>query len=73
MTPRELNEGVQFTVNGANQVTAVVLTPELWHKILRRLEEVEHLELAALLRERAHTGPLALASLRLRELSDDWA
>lgn len=73
MTPRELNDGVQFTVNCENQVTAVVLTPELWHKILHRLEEFEGQELAALLQERASTGPLALSSLRLYELIDGAA
>lgn len=73
MTPRELNEGVQFTVDANNQVTSVVLTPSLWRKILNTLEDSQEQEMAALLTERAKVGPLDLSVLHMRELSEDWA
>lgn len=73
MTPRELNEGVQFTVDAHNQVTSVVLTPELWRKILHSLEDSQEQEMAAMLAERVKVCPLDLSSLRMRELSEDWA
>lgn len=72
MTAKELNDGVRFTVDGNNQVTAVVVMPDLWRKIIHALEEGEQHELAALLSERAPAGPLDLSALRLPE-PEDWA
>ncbi len=73
MTPKELNDGVRFTVDGNNHVTAVVLTPDIWRKVLAALEEGEQREIATLLKERAPATPLDLSELRLRELCEDWA
>lgn len=73
MTPKELNDGVRFTVDGNNQVTAVVLTPALWRKVLAALEEGEQREIAMLLKERAPATHIDLSELRLRELCEDWA
>jgi hypothetical protein len=73
MTPKELNEGVRFTVDGNNEVTAVVLTPDLWRKILHTLEDSEERELVALLKERTPVAPLDFSALRMREPGEDWA
>lgn len=73
MTPKELKEGVRFTVDGNNQVTAVVLEPDLWRKILTTLQDSEERELVALLKERAPAIPVDFSALYLREPSEDWA
>lgn len=73
MTPKELNDGVRFTVDGNNHVTAVVLTPDIWRKVLDALEEGEQHMIATMLLERAPAVPLDLSELRLREPSEDWA
>lgn len=73
MTPKELNDGVRFTVDGNNQVTAVVVAPELWRKILDTLEDSEERDMVALLEQRAPIGPLDFSALTMRELSEDWA
>lgn len=73
MTPEELNDGVRFTVDGNNHVTAVVLTPAMWRKVLAALEEGEQHELLALLKERGPVRSIDLSELRLPELSEDWA
>lgn len=72
MTPQELNSGVQFTVDGNSQVTAVVVRPDLWRKIVQALEEGERQELAALLIERAPAAPLDFSTLGLPQ-TEDWA
>jgi hypothetical protein len=72
MTPEELNDGVRFTVDGNNHVTAVVLTLDMWRKVLAALEEGEQHELVALLKERS-PAVVDLSELRLPELSEDWA
>ena len=72
MTLQELNKGVQFTVDGNSQVTAVVVMPDIWRKIIQALEESERQEIAALLMERAPATPLDLSALGLPQ-TEDWA
>lgn len=73
MTPRQLNEGVRFTVDGNNEVQAVVLTPELWRGILEALEDSAEREMIAMLKERAPAGPFDFSAMRMHEPSEDWA
>jgi hypothetical protein len=46
MSITELATGVQFTVDQTGKVTAVVLTPELWERIVELLEDSEDMRTA---------------------------
>lgn len=72
MTVSELTQGVQFTVDRRGQVTAVVLTPELWQRIAEALEDTEDRELVRALRERLADGPAASSALRWQDVADEW-
>lgn len=41
MTVTELTKDVQFTVDQGGQVTAIVVDPALWSRILAALEDAE--------------------------------
>jgi hypothetical protein len=73
MTTEELVQGVQFTVDQRGQVTAVVLTPELWRRIVEALEDTEDRELVQSLQDRLAVGPNAAGALRWQDVADDWA
>jgi hypothetical protein len=73
MTAAELTEGVQFTVDQRGQVTAVVVTPELWKRIVAALEDAEDRDLAQALRARLAAGPQASGALRWQDVADEWA
>jgi hypothetical protein len=72
MTPKELDQGVQYMIDGNSEVTAVVVAPELWRKIIKAIEESEDRHLTARLSAWAPATPLDLSSLRLEE-AEDWA
>ena len=72
MTVTELTQGVQFTVDQRGQVTAVVLTPELWQRIVEALEDAEDRELVRTLRERLAAGPVASGMLPWHGVADEW-
>lgn len=72
MTPKELDQGVQYVVDGNSEVTAVVVNPELWRKIIRTIEEHEDQHFNARLSGWAPSAPIDLSSLRLEE-AEDWA
>jgi hypothetical protein len=63
----ELTQGVQFTVDQNGQVTAVVVTPELWQRIAEALEDAEDRELVRALRDRLGAGPRASGALRWQD------
>jgi len=73
MTAAELTKSVQFTVDQNGQVTAVVVTPELWKRIIEALEDAEDRELVQVLRSRLAHGPSASGALRWQDVADEWA
>jgi len=73
MTAAELTKGVQFTVDQSGQVTAVVVAPELWKRIVEALEDAEDRDLVQLLRSRLADGPVASGALRWQDVADEWA
>jgi len=64
---------VQFTVDRTGKVTAVVLTPELWARIVELLEDSEDRELVRSLQERLKQHPAAGGALRWEDVEQDWA
>ncbi|MCG8350645.1 MAG: hypothetical protein MI924_22985 [Chloroflexales bacterium] len=73
MTTEELAQGVQFTVDQRGRVTAVVLTPELWRRIVEALENAEDRKLVQSLRDFLAAGPGASDALRWDDVADAWA
>ncbi|HEY3231702.1 MAG TPA: hypothetical protein VGJ87_20910 [Roseiflexaceae bacterium] len=71
-TMAELTGGVQFTVDQNGAVTAVVITPELWQRIVDALEESEDRALVQTLRSRLAAGPLASGALRWQDVAAEW-
>ena len=72
MTVTELTQGVQFTVDQSGQVTAVVLEPALWQRILEALEDTEDRVLIASLQSRLAIGPVKSGALRFEDVADEW-
>jgi hypothetical protein len=72
MTVAELTQGVQFTVDQRGQVTAVVIEPSLWERILVALEDAEDRTLVQSLHDRLALGPATAGALRWREAMDEW-
>jgi hypothetical protein len=72
MTVAELTEGVQFTVDQSGHVTAVVLTPDIWQRILEALEDGEDRQLVASLQPRLAAGPRKSGALRFEDIADEW-
>jgi hypothetical protein len=73
MAATELTNGVQFTIDQNGQVTAVVLAPELWKRIVEALEDAEDRDLVQALRSRLIDGPAASGALRWQDVADEWA
>lgn len=72
MTPKELNDGVRFIVDKDNHTTAVVVPPDLWHSIIRALEERSEHEFEALLKEQVPAS-VTVASLLMHSTGEDLA
>jgi hypothetical protein len=72
MTVTELTKDVQFTVDQGGQVTAVVLDPALWRRILTALEDAEDRALVQTLRDRLAEGPVTAKALRWQDVADEW-
>lgn len=72
ITVTELTQGVQFTVDQSGQVTAVVLEPALWQRILEALEDTEDRVLIASLQSRLTIGPVKSGALRFEDVADEW-
>lgn len=72
MTVTELTRDVQYTVDQGGHVTAVVLDPTLWRRILTALENAEDRALVQALGERLAKGPVAAGALRWQEVADEW-
>lgn len=54
------------------QVTAVVLTPDLWRRIVEALEDTNDRELVRSLRDKLASGPVASGALHWQDVADDW-
>lgn len=72
MNIADLTAGVQFTVDQTGQVTAVVIDPALWRRIVAALEDSEDRALAAALQERLAAGPAAAGALKWQDVAGDW-
>jgi hypothetical protein len=72
MTTADLAEGVQFTVDHKGQVTAVVVEPALWQRIVEALEDAEDRDLVQALHTRLAQGPTASGALHWHDISDQW-
>ena len=72
MTVIELTQGVQYTVDQSGQVTAVVLDPALWQRILEALEETEDRDLVARRQARLAAGPIKSGALRFEDVAGEW-
>jgi hypothetical protein len=72
MTVAELTKNIQFTVDQGGQITAVVLEPSLWRRILVALEDSEDRALVQVLRARLAAGPIASKALRWQDVAADW-
>jgi hypothetical protein len=73
MSIAELATGVQFTVDQTGKVTAVVLTPELWERIVELLEDSEDRELVRSMLEQLQQHPAASGALRWEDVEHEWA
>ncbi|MBP1466548.1 hypothetical protein EYB53_012605 [Candidatus Chloroploca sp. M-50] len=73
MTTEELARNVQFTVDSRNNITSVVLSPDLWREVLHSLREAEDLNLVHMLQERATAGTVGIGALRWREFEEEYA
>ncbi|MFV9503530.1 MAG: hypothetical protein AB4911_03100 [Oscillochloridaceae bacterium umkhey_bin13] len=60
MTAAELTRDVQYITDHNQTVTAVVIAPDLWSKLLTALKDAELSEMVQLLNERMSVGPLSL-------------
>lgn len=72
MTAAELAEGIQFTVDHSGNVTAVVIPPELWQRIVDALEDAEDRALVQSLQSRLSKGPAVSGALRWGDVADEW-
>jgi hypothetical protein len=68
-----MTEAVQFTVDRTGKVTAVVITPELWERIVERLEDSEDRDLVRAMRDRLTQHPAVSGALRWEDVEQDWA
>jgi hypothetical protein len=73
MSMTDIAANVQFTVDRTGKVTAVVLTPELWERIVELLEDSEDRELVRSLQARLKQHPAASGALRWEDVEQDWA
>ena len=72
MTVAELTQDVQFTMDQQGKVTAVVIDPALWQRIVAALEDSEDRRLVQSLQERLAQGPLASGALAWESVSDEF-
>jgi hypothetical protein len=72
MTTVKKGEGIQFTVDQNGQITAVVVPPDLWQRIMAALEDVEDRTLIQSLQLRLSKGPAASGALRWEQVAEEW-
>jgi hypothetical protein len=62
---------MRFVVDGEGRVTSVVLTPELWRKVVEHIETAEDRKLLEELAPRLARSPEG--ALRWSDVERDWA
>jgi hypothetical protein len=67
-----LVQDVQYKVDSEGQLTAVVLSPTLWQRVIEALEDAEDRALVSVLRPRLARGPVAAGALRWQDVADQW-
>jgi hypothetical protein len=72
MSVAELTANVQFTVDQQGHLTAVVVQPLLWQRIMEALEDAEDRDLLQALQARLAAGPVTSGALRWDEIADQW-
>jgi hypothetical protein len=72
MTVADLLEDVQFTVDSSGQITAVVIQPALWQRIIELLEDSEDRALVQSLREQLNQHPAQTGALRWQDVEQEW-
>jgi hypothetical protein len=72
MSALETTEHVQFTVDQTGKITAVVVPPDLWQRIVAALEDAEDHALVQALHSRLTEGPAASGALRWQDVADQW-
>ena len=72
MSALETTEHVQFTVDQNGKITAVVVPPDLWQRIVAALEDAEDRALVQVLHSRLIEGPAASGALRWQDVADQW-
>jgi hypothetical protein len=72
MTAADIAEGIQFTVDQHGRITAVVVAPEVWQRIVEALEDAEDRALVRALRSRLAQGPGASGALHWQDVADQW-
>lgn len=71
MSAKELAEGIQFVVDAQGNVTSVVLTPDVWRKLVQELEDAEDRALLSSLAPKLSSSPQG--ALRWSDVETDWA
>lgn len=72
MTLAEIVDEVQYTVDHHGTVTAVVLAPELWQRVVNVLDDAEDRVLVKSTRERLVQGPIEAGALRWQDVAETW-
>ena len=72
MTVAELTQDVQFTLDQQGKVTAVVIDPALWQRIMTALEDSEDRRLVQSLQECLAQGPLASGALAWKDIAHEF-
>jgi uncharacterized protein YjeT (DUF2065 family) len=67
----EITAGMRFVVDGQGRVTSVVLTPELWRKVVEQIETAEDQKSLKALAPRLSRGPEG--ALGWSDVERDWA
>ena len=67
----ELAAGIQFVVDGRGQGTSVVLSRDVWKKLVSQIEDAEDRAVLSRLAPRLAEGPKA--ALAWSEVENEWA
>jgi len=70
VSAEEIAAGIRFMVDSQGRVTNVVLTPELWRKIVERLEDDEDRKPIEEMLPKLSAGPDG--ALRWADVERDW-
>ena len=71
MSSEEIAAGIRFVVDAEGQVTSVVLTPELWRRVVEQIEDAEDRKLLKELGPKLARGPEG--AIKWADVERDWA